>query len=101
PPGPPKRMSEEGPAVQTEAESPFLVATEDEVEILSVQGADTATLLVGTLPVQGPLILVREGDVSLRSVQPAAKDNMVPDLFLQGTGAPMIWARTGAEREAP
>jgi hypothetical protein len=82
-------------------DDPFPVATADEVEILSVQGADTGSLVVGNLPVDGELVLAAPGDVTLRSVRPAARDNMVPDVVLQGAGAPMIWARIAGEREAP
>lgn len=77
-----------GPEVQ-----PIPVATADEVEILNVDGADTHTLVVGLLPVQGPLQFAAPGDVSVTSVQPAARDNMMPDVHVQGPGRPMIWAR--------
>jgi hypothetical protein len=93
PPGPDATMAKA-------SEEPFPVATEEEVEILSVQGDDTGTLVVGQLPVTGPLVLAQPGDVTLHSVRPAA-DNMVPDVQLQGTGAPMIWSPMGTDRPAP
>jgi anti-sigma factor RsiW len=74
-------------------EAPFAVAAAHEVEILDVDGADTHTLVVGELPVQGPLVLAAPGEITVTSVQPAARDNMVPEVNLQGPGRPMIWAR--------
>ena len=74
-------------------ETPFAVAAAHEVEILDVDGADTPTLIVGELPVQGPLVLAMPGEITVTSVQPAARDNMVPEVNLQGPGRPMIWAR--------
>jgi len=76
-----------------ETEEPFSVAAAHEVEILAVEGADTQTLVVGALPVQGPLELAGPGDVTVTSVQPAARDNMMPEIRVQGPGRPMIWAR--------
>lgn len=81
-----------GPA-PIEAEAPFPVAAAHEVEILRVEGADTQTLVVGNLPVQGALELAGPGDVTVTSVQPAARDNMMPEVHMQGPGRPMIWAR--------
>jgi hypothetical protein len=77
----------------------FEVATAAEVEILSVQGDDTGTLVVGELPVQGALVLLQPGEVTLTSVQPA-RDNMVPEIRT-GPTAPMIWAPLEAEQEDP
>jgi anti-sigma factor RsiW len=79
------------PAGEVTEVAPLPVATEDEIEILHVEGADTETLVVGALPVQGPLELAGPGDITLKSVQPARQDNMVPGVFLEGP-APMIWA---------
>jgi len=73
--------------------APFSVAAAHEVEILNVDGADTPTLVVGELPVQGPLVLAAPGEVTVTSVQPAARDNMVPEVNVQGPRRPMIWAR--------
>ena len=57
-------------------DEPFPVASAREVVILQVEGADTGTLVVGELPVQGPLELAAPGDVTLTSVAPAEGDNM-------------------------
>jgi hypothetical protein len=71
------------------------VATMDEVEILRVEGADTGTLVVGALPVHGPLELADPGEVTVTSVEPDARDQMVP--VIRSIGRPMIWARLDSE----
>jgi hypothetical protein len=75
----------------------FPVATADEIAILHVAGADTQTLAVGVLPVQGALELAGPGEVALTSVQPDARDNMLPNVRIGGTLRPMIWAPFAAE----
>jgi hypothetical protein len=67
----------------------------DEVEILRVEGADTGTLVVGALPVHGPLELADPGEVTVTSIEPDARDQMVP--VIRSTGRPMIWARLDSE----
>jgi anti-sigma-K factor RskA len=85
-----------GPALD---EAPFPVASAREIVILRVEGDDAGTLVVGELPLQGPLELVAVGEVTLTSAQPAPRDNMMPDLELNGPGPPMIWARPQAEED--
>jgi hypothetical protein len=68
------------------------VAAAHEVEIMNVEGADTQSLIVGELPVKGPLELAAPGEVTVTSVQPAARDKMMPEVYVQGPGRPMIWA---------
>jgi len=85
-----ERLPEATPPAEA---APFSVAAAHEVEILNVDGADTPTLVVGELPVQGPLVLAAPGEVTVTSVQPAARDNMVPEVNVQGPRRPMIWAR--------
>jgi hypothetical protein len=80
-------------------DKPFPVASEREVVILHVDGADTSTLVVGALPVEGPLELAGLGDVTLTSVEPADRDNMVPEIHIDGPGRPIIWARAEAEED--
>jgi hypothetical protein len=75
----------------------FPVATAAEIAILHVEGADTQTLAVGELPVQGALELAGPGEVALTSVQPDARDNMIPNVRIGGTHRPMIWAPFAAE----
>jgi len=94
-----------GPGTQANTKRPgpaqavaLPVAGEDEVEIVHVEGADMPTLVVGAPPVAGPLVLAGPGDVTLKRVQPAHADNMVPDVRLDGP-TPMIWARLEGEPE--
>jgi len=69
----------------------FPVATSSEIEILSVGGADTQTLVVGRPPLDGTIELLAPGDVTLFSVEPA-DDEMVPEIRFHGPNSPMIWA---------
>jgi anti-sigma factor RsiW len=91
-PAPPPTAPPQEPVVLDD-ELPFPVAAAHEVEILNVEGADTHTLVVGELPLQGTLELASPGDVTVTSVEPAARDNMMPEIHLQGPGRPMIYAR--------
>jgi hypothetical protein len=79
----------------------FPVATADEIIVLRVEGADTNTVAVGTLPVHGPLELAGPGDVALTSVQPDSRDRMVPRVRMGGNQRPMIWAPVDAEATEP
>ncbi len=80
-------------------DSPFPVASESEVVILHVDGADAGTLVVGELPLQGPLELVGPGEVTFSSVQPAQRDNMLPEVYANGPGRPIVWARAENEED--
>lgn len=80
-------------------ETPFPVATSNEVVILHIEGADTGMIVVGELPVQGPLVLVGPGEVVFTSVKPAPPDNMIPEVHAGGPGAPIIWAHAEPEEE--
>jgi hypothetical protein len=80
-------------------DAPFPVAAEHEVVILHVEGADTGTLVVGELPLKGPLELVGPGDMTVTSVQPAQRDNMVPEVHVAESGRPIIWARADWEED--
>lgn len=75
----------------------FPVATADEIAILHVAGADTQTVIVGEMPVFGPLELAGPGEVALTSVQPDVRDNMMPHVRMGGAHRPMIWARVAEE----
>jgi hypothetical protein len=74
------------------------VALAEEIEILSVEEKDAPSLVVGELPVRGPLELLAPGEMDVTSVQPADRDNMVPDYPRQGPATPMIWAHLDSER---
>ena len=82
-------------AVVEESYEVLSVATMDEVEILRVEGADIGTLVVGALPVQGLLELAGPGEVTVTSMEPDARDQMVP--VVRSAGRPMIWARLESE----
>jgi anti-sigma factor RsiW len=71
----------------------FLVATENEVVVLHIEGRDISTVVVGTLPVRGLLELAAPGDVHVFHTRPAASDQMVPNVDLKGPSAPLIWAK--------
>jgi hypothetical protein len=75
----------------------FPVATADEIAILHVDGADTQTLVVGELPVQGALELAGPGEVAFTSVQPDIRDNMMPHVRIGGAERPLIWAPVAQE----
>jgi anti-sigma factor RsiW len=79
----------------------FPVATAAEVTIVSVEGADTQTLVVGELPLHGPLELAGPDEVTLTSVQRDARDGMTPLVRIGGAQRPMIWARVDAEATEP
>jgi hypothetical protein len=70
--------------------NPLTVAADTEVEILSVKGADTGTIVVGDLPVTGPLILLAHGEVELTSAKPEIH---------MGGGNPMIWTPLASEKK--
>jgi hypothetical protein len=78
-------------------EEVYPVATADEITILHVEGDDTATLVVGQLPVNGTMELVEPQEFFLNSVEPAPGDDMVPS-FKMDQGSPMIWAPLKRER---
>jgi hypothetical protein len=72
---------------------PFPVATGDEVEVLSIRGADTETLVVGELPLDGPMVLVAAGEVEVKRAE--------PEVRMGGGGPPMLWTPLDRERTEP
>jgi hypothetical protein len=85
-------------ALREDAEPDVLpVATASEVEVLSVKGEDTTTLVVGELPVEGPLPLLQTNEVTFTRIEPA-RDNMVPEVRRAGHTT-FVWAPLDAERE--
>jgi hypothetical protein len=89
------------PRPTPEAVEVFPVATAAEVVILRVEGADTQTLVVGELPVHGPLELLGPGEVALMRVSPDTRDQMLPHVRMKGPHRPLIWARADAEIMPP
>lgn len=75
----------------------FPVAAAGEVTILRIQGDDIGTLVVGTLPVEGPLELAVPGEVLVMSVQPDADDQMMPRVRVRGPHRPMVYAKLDEE----
>jgi len=71
----------------------FPVATAEEVVIRRVEGADTSLLVVGQLPVNGPLELAAPGEVHVFHVRPDRPDQMMPTVLEKGPSPPMIWAK--------
>jgi hypothetical protein len=85
------------PPALVQDDEPFPVATAEEIVVLRVEGADTGSLVVGQLPLQGPLELIGPNDFTLTSVQPHPRDNMVPHVRVGGTRSPMIWAKLDSD----
>jgi hypothetical protein len=79
---PGKRERVVAPRPAPKEDEPFPVATADEVEILRINGADTETVLVGELPVSGPLIMPEPGEVEITRPQPEVR---------MADGPPMVW----------
>jgi anti-sigma factor RsiW len=71
----------------------FPVATAEEVVVRRVEGADTSLLVVGQLPVNGPLELAAPGEVRVVYVRPGVGDQMMPTVLEKGPHPPMIWAK--------
>jgi len=58
------------PAPREPMVTPFPVVSEKDVEILSMDAADADALVVGELPMRGPVVLAGPGDVVLDHLQP-------------------------------
>ena len=75
------------------------VATASEVVILRVAGEDTDALVVGELPLHGPMELAEPGEIRFFQVQPASKDHVPQRVRLEGPNRPIIWARAETEED--
>ena len=85
-------------AVPTHNESEvFPVASAEEIVIFRIEGADTDMLVVGQLPVSGPLELAAPGEIHVFHARPAEGDQMVPTVRQSGPRPPMIWAKLDTE----
>jgi hypothetical protein len=78
-------------------EEELAVATADEIEILSIEGDATRTLVIGEAPVHGALELLQAGEMKVTSVEPDVPRNMRLDVR-EGPATPMIWALLDSER---
>lgn len=73
----------------------LVIATADEIEINSIDDYDMNSLVVGTPPIEGPLVLASEQDVNLDHVEPY-DDGMMSNVYVSNEGTPMmIVARKG------
>lgn len=78
---------------------PLPVATADEVEILRVGGDDTRVVVVGTMPVEGLLVVAQKGDVELTEVVPS-DDNSVSEMGPGDSGL-LVWPRPSQDDPVP
>jgi hypothetical protein len=100
--GRPNDRSVPGPVVDAPvAEAVFPIAREDEVEILSVRGADVPSLVTGALPLQGLLVLASPGEVNLIRSSPATEDRALPEVRMNDDETPMVWASAPVETKQP
>jgi len=73
-------------------EEAYAVASDDDVEIVSIQDADAQLLVVGLPPLPGPIVLASANDVTLDKVEQDS-DGMKPKILMEpGPVAPMIIA---------
>jgi hypothetical protein len=73
----------------------LLVATADEIEILSIEGDATDAFVVGESPVRGPLELLQAGEMKVTRVEPEVQRHV---RLVEGPATPMIWALLESER---
>lgn len=81
---------------------PFAVASNEDVEITSVDDAGAAALVVGEPPLRKPIVLMAPADIALRSVA-RGKEGSFPEVRLQpeADAAPMILGPVAAGLDAP
>src|SRR5262249_21665108 len=75
------------------------VVSTAEVQIRRIEGPDLASVVVGQLPVDGPMEWANPGEVWVASVEPAPGDDMVPNIkWAPGqTDFPMSWPSRALE----
>ncbi|HEX4592463.1 MAG TPA: hypothetical protein VH120_21210, partial [Gemmataceae bacterium] len=84
------------PAAPVTLEEAFAVATAADVDILSLDGGDSALIVVGVPPLPGTVVLASVDDVKLKQVQKDPTDGMMPKVQMNDTAvAPMIVAPVG------
>ncbi len=85
--GPAPIISPPAPPVQ-----PFAMATDRDIDIISMDNRDAGTVVIGQRPLSGAVVLAAVGDVELKNVQKDT-DGMMPKVQMNdGTNAPMIIA---------
>ena len=78
--------------VASVAVEPFAIASERDIDIISMDNGDAGALVVGQRPLSGSVVLAAVGDVELKHVQKDT-DGMMPKVLMNdGTNAPMIIA---------
>jgi hypothetical protein len=85
---PPEQPTPIAPGLAVVPEA-FPVTASEDVEIVSVDAADSGALVVGDLPLNKPIVLVEAGDFALRSVEANPDGEWVQ---MDGDAAPMVWA---------
>jgi len=76
----------------------FPVAAANDVLIVRVDGQDTESLVVGELPMHGPMELAAPGEVRVFVARPDERDR-VPQVRQDGSNRPMIYVRFDSDRE--
>jgi anti-sigma factor RsiW len=91
-----QELAEQTPPADPLAEYPVLpVATADDVDIRRVAGDTGGWLVVGELPLAGPVVLATEDDVALEEAEPhPAWPTGTPRMTTGRGDAPMIFAAT-------
>lgn len=73
----------------------FPVAVADEIRILRVEGRPyTQAMIVGQLPLDGPLELLENDEMSVTSIKPDTRDRPLASV---GKDRPIIWAKLETE----
>ena len=85
-------------SVESTAAAPILLASADEVEIVSIDGADLGALLVGEPPLRRPLELAAVGDVELNFAE-AGEQGWIPAMGGGELGTSMYVVPMPSERE--
>lgn len=92
PPPPDADVGEPKPIRQVDKQpelEPFAVASAEEIEIIRIVGADMKTVIVGNMPVDGPLLLAAPGEIILTRADPEVR---------MGEAAPYLWVREEEEK---
>lgn len=80
------------PEIPTDGGEAMPVVAHHEVEIISIDDADTVALVVGEPPVRGPIVLASAGEVTL--------ETPIPDLRMEDApNPPMLWVPVDGDSE--
>ena len=86
-------QSQQTPASRQADLEPFPVATADEIEILSIGGADVKSVFVRHFPMNSPLPIPEAGEVTIRRAE--------REVRMEPTGRPVIWVHPPEEDPDP